>query len=173
MEVLIIVISVLLLFLGLLGSFVPVIPGPPVSFIALLVLHFFTDLNVSTNHLIYFGVSAGIITFLDYWVQIYSVKIFGGGKAAKIGVFIGIIVGIITPIPFGFIIGPFIGAFIGALYESNSDVLKAFKIAFGALIGFLGGTVLKFIYSIYVVYYLIEPFWDSFSEWLDGAFSWI
>ena len=88
-------------------------------------------------------------------------------------VFIGIIVGIITPIPFGFIIGPFIGAFIGALYESNSDVLKAFKIAFGALIGFLGGTILKFIYSIYVVYYLIEPFWDSFSEWLDGAFSWI
>lgn len=173
LEILIIVISVILLFLGLLGSFLPVIPGPPVSFIAILLLHSFTSLNVSTNYLIYFGLSAGLITFLDYWLQIYSVKIFGGGKAAKIGVFIGIIVGLIIPIPFGVIIGPFIGAFIGALSESGSDILKAFKIATGALIGFLGGTILKFIYSLYIIYYLIEPFWDSFSQWIHEVFTWI
>ena len=174
LEILIIVISVVLLFLGLLGSFLPVIPGPPVSFIAILLLHSFTShINVSTNYLIFFGLSAALITFLDYWLQIYSVKIFGGGKAAKIGVFIGIIVGLIIPIPFGVIIGPFIGAFIGALSESSSDILKALKIATGALIGFLGGTILKFIYSLYIIYYIIVQFWDKFSRWIDEAFSWI
>lgn len=160
MEILIIIISVLLLCLGLLGSFLPIIPGPLLSFIAILLLHCFTCFNLPDDLLIYFGLFVMVITFLDYWLQVYSVKIFGGGKAAKIGVVVGIIVGIFIP-PFGVIVGPFIGAYIGAVYESDSDLLKSLKVACGALIGFLGGVVLKVSYSFYIIYYIIEASWDD------------
>ena len=149
-----------MLCLGLLGAFLPIIPGPLLSFIAILLLHCFTSFNVPDNLLIYFGLFVVVITFLDYWLQVYSVKIFGGGKAAKVGVVVGIIVGIFIP-PFGVIFGPFIGAYIGALYESDSDVLKSFKVACGAFIGFLGGTVLKVIYSFYIIYYIVKASWHD------------
>ncbi len=152
MTTLIVIFSVILLILGLVGSVLPIIPGPPVSFIGLLLLHLFTPFFLSEDLLIYFGLAAALITFLDYWLQIYSVKIFGGGRASTIGVIIGILVGVFLFPPFGVIVGPFIGAYVGALIESDFDLIKSFKIAFGSLIGFLGGTVLKFIYSFYVIW---------------------
>mgnify|MGYP003303058493 CR=1 FL=1 len=93
MTTLIVIFSVILLILGLIGSFLPIIPGPPVSFIGLLLLHLFTPFFLSEDILIYFALAAAIITFLDYWLQIYSVKIFGGGKASTLGVIIGILFG--------------------------------------------------------------------------------
>ena len=94
MTTLIVIFSVILLILGLIGSVLPIIPGPPVSFIGLLLLHYFTPFFLSEDLLIYFGLVAAIITFLDYWLQIYSVKIFGGGRASTIGVIIGILFGV-------------------------------------------------------------------------------
>mgnify|MGYP001158211081 FL=1 len=152
MTTLIVIFSVILLILGLIGSVLPIIPGPPVSFIGLLLLHLFTPFFLSEDILIYFALAAAIITFLDYWLQIYSVKIFGGGRASTIGVIIGILFGVFLFPPFGVIVGPFIGAYVGAIIESDFDLIKSFKIAFGSLIGFLGGTVLKFIYSSYVIW---------------------
>ena len=64
----------------------------------------------------------------------------------------GILFGVFLFPPFGVIVGPFIGAYVGAIIESDFDLIKSFKIAFGSLIGFLGGTVLKFIYSSYVIW---------------------
>ncbi len=152
MTTLIVIFSVLLLILGLIGSVLPIIPGPPVSFIGLLLLHLFTPFFLSEDLLIYFALAAAIITFLDYWLQIYSVKIFGGGRASTTGVIIGIIFGVFLFPPFGVVVGPFIGAYVGAIIESDFDLIKSFKIAFGSLIGFLGGTVLKFIYCSYVIW---------------------
>lgn len=156
MVILIIVISIILLFLGVIGSVLPIVPGPPLSFLALLFLHFFTPFQLNEDVLIYFGVAAAVITFLDYWLQIYSVKVFGGGRASTLGVIAGIIFGIFLFPPFGVIIGPFIGAYIGAAIESDFDLIKSFKIAFGSLIGFLGGTILKFVYSLYAIWQYVN-----------------
>ena len=156
MTTIIIVISIILLFLGTIGSVLPIVPGPPLSFLALLFLHFFTPFHLNEDVLIYFGVAAAVITFLDYWLQIYSVKVFGGGRASTLGVIAGIIFGIFLFPPFGVIIGPFIGAYIGAAIESDFDLIKSFKIAFGSLIGFLGGTILKFVYSLYAIWQYVN-----------------
>ena len=85
-------------------------------------------------------------------MQIYSVKVFGGGRASTIGVVVGIILGVFLFPPFGVIVGPFLGAYVGAIIESDFDLIKSFKIAFGSLVGFLGGTILKLAYSSYVIW---------------------
>ena len=156
MTILIIVFSIILLILGVIGSILPIVPGPPLSFVGLLLLHLFTPFVMQEDYLFLFGIAAAMITFLDYWLQVYSVKLFGGGKASTIGVIIGILVGVFIFPPVGVLVGPFLGAYIGAIIESDFDLVKSFKIAFGSLIGFLGGTILKFVYSILVIWQYLD-----------------
>ena len=156
MTILIIVFSIILLILGVIGSILPIVPGPPLSFVGLLLLHLFTPFVMQEDYLFLFGIAAALITFLDYWLQVYSVKLFGGGKASTIGVIIGILVGVFIFPPVGVLVGPFLGAYIGAIIESDFDLVKSFKIAFGSLIGFLGGTILKFVYSIIVIWQYLD-----------------
>ena len=68
------------------------------------------------------------------------------------------VLGLLLFPPFGVIIGPFIGAFLGAKMEAKRDTTRAIKIAIGALAGFLGGTILKFSVSIYIIVLFIKQF---------------
>ena len=156
MVTFVIIISIFFLILGLVGSVLPIVPGPPISFFGILLLHFFTSFNLEGDYLFYFGAFAVIITILDYSLQIYSVKYFGGGRSSTFGVVLGILCGIFIFPPFGVIVGPFFGAYLGALIESDYDFFKSFKIALGSLVGFLGGTILKFVYSIFCIWYCFD-----------------
>ena len=105
-----------------------------------------------------------VVTIADFCLQIYSVKKFGGTKKAVNGTMIGLLLGIITPIPFGFVVGPFVGALVGAYIDEKDDFIKVIKIASGALIGFIGGLVLKLVVCIYLIrefYLTIQPHFES------------
>ena len=151
MELFIFIIIGLLLVLGFIGSIVPGLPGPPLSFIALLLSHFFIEEKFFST-ILSIGVLVLIVTFLDYWLQVYGVIKAGGGKYAVRGSIVGILIGLFLFPPFGIILGAFIGAFIGAKME-NSD--NKVKIAFGALLGFLSGTILKLAISGYIIYIIV------------------
>ena len=153
MEVLIFCIVFLLLFVGLLGSIFPIIPGPIFTFFGLLVLHFFTDCNITYNQLILYFLITVIVLFLDYLSQYFGVKKFGGKKNAVYGTIIGCLIGFFLP-PFGLVIGPFLGAFLGSLIDKK-DTVHALKIAFGSFIGFMFGTLIKIIYSMYVLIWVV------------------
>ena len=150
MDFLITVFVVLLLLIGLIGCIIPVLPGPPISFLGLLIFHLFTPNRMEGDILWLLGFIVIAITFLDYWLQVHGVKKFGGGRKAINGTILGLVLGLLLFPPFGIIIGPFIGAFLGAKMEFKEDTNRAIKIAFGALAGFFGGTVLKFAISIYI-----------------------
>ena len=156
MVIIIICVVAFILLLGIIGCFVPVMPGPPISYGALLVFHFFSSYNIDENTLWLWALIVIAVTVFDLWVQIYGVKKFGGTKKAVNGSIIGLIIGIFLFPPFGIIIGPFLGAFIGARMEENSDVNKAIKIALGALAGFLAGTMLKLSVSLYIIYLVFQ-----------------
>ena len=162
MGFLIIVFVVLLLIIGIAGSIIPVLPGPPISFLGLLIFHFFTSYQIDVDVLWLLAAAVSIITFLDYWLQVYGVKRFGGGKKAINGTILGLVLGFFIFPPFGVIIGPFIGAFIGARMEVKEDLSSAMKIALGALAGFLGGTLLKFTLSIYIAVLFVNQFFSIF-----------
>jgi uncharacterized protein len=156
MEIFILIGIGSLLLLGIIGCFIPIIPGPPISYSGLLVFHFFTSYSIEENILWLMAFVVIAVTIFDLWVQIYGVKKFGGTKKAINGSIIGLIIGIFFFPPFGIIIGPFLGAFIGARMEENSDGNKTIKIALGALAGFLAGTILKLSVSLYIIYIVFQ-----------------
>ena len=151
MELIIGIIVIFLLIIGIIGSFVPAIPGPPISYGALLLSHFYVYPVSNEDFLWLMAVVVIFVTIFDFWIQVYGVKKFGGSKKAVNGSILGLIIGLIFLPGIGIILGPFIGAFIGAKME-DSDVDKALKIALGALAGFMVGTLLKLSVSLYIVY---------------------
>ena len=100
MDFIIIIIVILLLLIGLIGCIIPALPGPPISFSGLLVFHFFTSYNLEEDTLWLLAAVVVAITFLDYWLQVYGVKKFGGGRKAINGTIIGLVLGLFF-LPFG------------------------------------------------------------------------
>ncbi|TVQ48652.1 MAG: DUF456 domain-containing protein [Saprospirales bacterium] len=169
MEILIIILAFLFLLAGLIGAFIPVIPGPPLGFIALLLLHWGTETGFSGNFLLTMGISALIIVLLDYYFPIYGTKKLGGSRVGVRGSTIGLLVGlIILPVlgisigPFGLmglILCPFLGAWIGERWAGKSPD-QATKAAFGSFLGFLAGTFIKFIYSVITFYFFFKKAYE-------------
>ena len=156
MDFFLIAISFLFMVLGLIGSFLPILPGPLTSWVGLLILHLTKAVPMNWTFLIItFCVALGI-WLLDYIIPSMGTKQFGGSKAGIIGTSIGLIVGLIAPIPGGIIIGPFCGALIGELIN-KSKFNNALKAAFGSFLGFLASTFIKFLVSvIYFGFYFMK-----------------
>ena len=151
MEILILIVIIILLILGVVGSLLPILLGPPFSYIAVLLYHFFIR-NINENALLWLALLVIGVTILDYFLQIYYVKKAGGGKYAIRASLAGMLVGIFLFPPFGILLGALIGAYIGAKIEMKKN---AVTIAFGAVWGFITGTILKLCVSIYIIYYLL------------------
>ena len=151
MEIIVYALVVIFLLISLLGSFIPSLPGPILSYMALLLYHAFIS-SVTINHLIWLALLVLFVTFLDYYMQIYGVKKAGGGKFAIRCSLLGIILGLFLFPPLGILFGAFIGAFIGASFEKGER--NNIKIAFGAVWGFVLGTLLKLLTSVYLIYFM-------------------
>ncbi|HOG19454.1 MAG TPA: DUF456 domain-containing protein [Salinivirgaceae bacterium] len=157
-DTLLIVLGIISLIGGLAGCIVPVIPGPPLSFLALMLLEW-TELVDIDNQLLWilFAVTV-IVTVLDYFLPIWFVKKSGASKRATWGATIGLIVGLIFFPPIGIIIGPLVGAYIGEITVS-SDAKKAIKGSLATFGGFVFGTLLKFMISGYMTWVFIRDLW--------------
>ncbi len=151
MDILLIVLGVILLIAGLVGCVLPVIPGPPLAWLALLLLQF-TDRIPKDWNMVWMTLAVAVaVQVLDYIVPAMGTKKFGGTKYGVWGAMIGLIVGLITPIPLGVIVGPFLGAFIGEMMHQN-QADKALRAAVGSLVGFLFSTGMKIAVVLYFGY---------------------
>ena len=157
MDIFLLILGFVLTILGIIGSFLPVLPGPLSGWAGLLILHL-TD-AIPMNFLL-LGITlivAIIIWTLDYIIPIVGTKKFGGSKKGIYGTLIGIVIGLFSPIPFGILFGAFFGALIGELIHDNNNLYIAFKTSFGAIIGLLASVTIKFIVSFtYVILFLIK-----------------
>ncbi len=166
MDIALVIVGFLFCVLGIIGSFLPVLPGPFTSWIGLLILHF---TNAVQQNWTFLGITLSIaiaVWILDYIVPAIGTKKFGGTKYGMIGSSLGLIVGLIFLGPFGIIIGPFAGAFIGEYIRDSSATSKALKAAFGSFIGFLTGTFIKFIVSVAFLILFVQEVWDHWGELL-------
>ncbi|MDB4291871.1 DUF456 domain-containing protein [Maribacter sp.] len=159
MDIALLIIGLLLIFVGILGSFLPVLPGPPIGWVGLLLLHLTKAVPDDWTFLGITAVVALLVFAMDYIIPAIGTKKFGGSKYGMIGTTVGLIVGLLAPIPGGIIIGPFVGAFIGELIN-NADKKSAAKAAFGSFLGFLTGTFLKFVTAIIFAGLFIGKMWD-------------
>lgn len=159
MDIILLSIASLFIILGIIGSFLPVLPGPITSWLGLLTLHFIDAIPINKSFLIITFAVAILVWLLDYIIPAIGTKRFGGTKAGMIGTSLGLIIGLIAPIPGGIIIGPFVGAFIGELIN-KADSQTALKAAFGSFMGFLTSTFIKFVVAIIYLGFFIGILWD-------------
>ena len=148
MNLVLITIGFLLILTGIVGSFIPIIPGPIAGWFGLFIVYQSSFLSLDYFFLGITFVIAISVFILDYIIPSIGAKKFGGSKSGVIGSTLGTIIGIIFLGPIGIIIGAFLGAFVGELFKNPSNTRIAFKAAIGTLIGYLGGIILKLSIAI-------------------------
>jgi uncharacterized protein len=149
LDIFLAIIAAICLIVGLIGAVLP-LPGPPLTFIGLLILHFTKYAEFDQKTLWGFGLATLAVTIIDYYVPIWGTKKFGGTKYGMWGSTLGLVVGMFFG-PIGIFVGAFIGAMGGELIGgSNSE--KAFKAAIGSFVGFVAGIVMKVALCLIMIY---------------------
>lgn len=160
MDIFLLIIGFLLAILGIVGAFLPVLPGPITSWLGLLLLHLTSVIPMDWTFL---GITLAIaiaIWLIDYVIPAMGTKKFGGTKYGVIGSMVGLVVGLFFFPPFGIIIGPFLGAFLGEMIQDSNEPKKALRAAFGSFIGFLTSTLLKFVAAVVFIGFYVSIFWE-------------
>ncbi|MBT8283539.1 MAG: DUF456 domain-containing protein [Muriicola sp.] len=161
MDIVLLLLGLILMLLGILGSFLPVLPGTPVSWVGLLLLYL---TKAVPNDWWFLGITlfiALLVFAMDYIIPAMGTRKFGGTRAGMIGTTIGLVIAIVFPVLgiLGIIIWPFVGAFLGELLN-KADQQSALKAAFGSFIGFLTGTFLKFMVTVIFFGLFISTAWE-------------
>ena len=151
METIIIILAILAGVVGIAGSIIPGLPGPPVSWAGLLLLFIWGPEEVPIKALAIWGVVMVAVSVIDYLVPMYFTKMTGGSRFAERGALVGLIAGIIFT-PIGMILGSFLGAFLSEMYWGGKSAGDALKAAFGSFLGFITGTGLKTIVSVLILW---------------------
>lgn len=148
-DTLIPLVSILLLLVGILGTFLPVLPGLLLSLCGLLIYKFGTDSSLSMVYIWIFVFLTLLSIILNYVIPARTNRKYGGTRWGSVGSIIGTILGMFfIPLPFGFLIGMFLGVFVGELLHDAKDKKKAWNSTKGAFIGFLYGTGFNFMVGL-------------------------
>jgi uncharacterized protein YqgC (DUF456 family) len=153
MDYFLVILGFFFLILGLVGCFAPIIPGPPLSFLGLLFLHWTKFGDFSSNILWMFAILTVLVTIIDYFIPLWGTRKWGGSGAGVTGATVGLVLGFFFP-PMGIILGPFIGAVVGELIVGKKSH-EALRSGLGAFIGFVLGTAIKLSLVFVMVYYFI------------------
>lgn len=160
METVLLIVGIALILIGILGSFLPVLPGPPVAYAALFLLLWDEQgkVEIGINDFVLYGIAVIIITLADYYLPVWGTKKFGGTDAGKKGSLWGMILALFVLTPFtgalSIIIGPLVGAYIGEKLAGYNHQ-QAMRSAWGSFLGFAAGMVLKIAYCGVVLWKFI------------------
>jgi uncharacterized protein YqgC (DUF456 family) len=156
MDTLWLILGIICMLIGIVGCILPLLPGPPLCFIALLIQQLRLEAPFTQKFLWIWAAIMVVVTGLDYVIPLYGTRRFGGTKYGIWGCTIGLVAGFWMG-PLGIIIGPFAGAFIGEIIASKNSS-QALSAAWGSFVGFLLGTLLKLIACLVMGWYFIEIF---------------
>lgn len=153
MDIVWIVLGILCLLVGMVGCIIPALPGVPLAYAALWLLHATDKVQFSWQFLLVWGLVVLIVQVLDYIIPAWGTKQTGGSKAGVWGSTIGLIVGLFLG-PWGIILGPFVGAVVGELMVGK-NTQEALRSGWGSFVGLLTGTILKLVCCGLMTYYYI------------------
>ena len=154
MDILLIIAGFLCLTAGLAGCILPMLPGPPLAYAGMVLLHLTDKVQFSTQQLLLWLAVVIIVQIADYFVPLLGSKYSGSSRWGTRGCLAGTLIGLFF-MPWGIILGPFLGAFIGELLGGN-ETGQALKSGIGSLLGFLLGTVLKCAVTGYFIWQYVS-----------------
>lgn len=134
--------AVLCVLAGTVGLVLPVLPGPVILFVGLVLgawAEGFTHVGWLPLSLLAAMMVGALV--IDQLAAAYGVRRVGASRSAAVGALIGAVLGILGGLP-GILLGPFIGAFLGELYAKDK-LGSAGRAGLGAWMGFFLGTVAK------------------------------
>ena len=150
-----ITLGIILTIAGLVGCILPLIPGPPLGYAALMIAQYTLDKPFTTRFMVVWLILVFLVTLLDYYVPIWGTRKFGGSKSGIRGSTVGLIIGLFFFPPFGIIAGPFIGAVVGELLIGK-DMQRALKSGLGSFLGFITGTIMKLAVSLFLGFHFFK-----------------
>ena len=163
MDIVLVILGFVLIIGGIIGSVLPILPGPIMSWFGLLFLYLTDSIPMSCTILLGSLTLALFIFILDYFIPGMGAKKFGGTKYGVMGTTIGLIIGVLFFPPFGIIIGPFLGALFGEMIF-GTKINRAIKAAFGSLLGLLTSTFIKLTASICFALLFFWKFIENLGE---------
>lgn len=132
---------VMLLVVGFLGTFLPVLPGTTLI-IAASFLYYFTmgmeSSGLAWQGLVFIGILYALSIALDWVSGALGAKWFGSSKWGVVGAILGGIVGLFFGIP-GLIVGPIAGVFIFEIFVAKKEMKEAGHSTVGTVVGGLAG----------------------------------
>lgn len=160
MDTVLIISAIILGIIGIIGGVVPGLPGPPLSWVGLLLMFITDGTNrggdpMSVRFLVIWLILTTVVTVIDYVIPGLFTKLTGGSKYAGRGAIAGLFLGMLIP-PVGIILGSLLGAFLAELIYARKDAVSSVTSALGAFFGFVMGTGLKLIASGLMMYYIFD-----------------
>jgi uncharacterized protein YqgC (DUF456 family) len=133
--IVLIIFGLLMALIGFIGCIVPFIPGPPLSFFALIIISYAKNWEpFSTTFLIIMAGFTLLATVSDYVVPAIGAKRYGASKLGVWGSIIGMLIGFFIFPPWGMLIGAIIGALVGELAGGKKGK-KALRASWGVFVG--------------------------------------
>ena len=149
-EIIGLTITLLVMLAGFIGSFVPLLPGPPLVLIAALGHRlWFGQHSASAPILLFLTALTAAALLLDHFASVYGAKRFGATWRGLLGAFVGGVIGIFFSIP-GIIIGPFLGAMAFEML-GGYKIDKASHAGVGATLGVFAGVIGKCVVSVIMI----------------------
>ncbi|HFC8517726.1 DUF456 domain-containing protein [Neisseria weaveri] len=154
MTTFLIILGILFVIIGLLGTIYPAIPGLGLMFGGAWLLAYTGDYQiVGTKTLIFLSIITIAGTLMDYVAGMLGAKFTGASKKAIWGSLIGGIIGAFFSLP-GLLLGPLLGAGVGE-FSARKDLWNAGKVSVGTFVGFIIGVVAKLGCALVIVLTLI------------------
>jgi len=154
--IVLIILGLVFALIGLIGCILPVIPGPPLSFFALIILSYAKNWEpFSTTFLIIMAGLTILVTVLDYVVPAIGAKRYGASKLGVWGSIIGMLIGIFIFPPWGMLIGAMAGALAGELAGGKKGG-KALRAGWGVFVGNIMNIGIKLAFSGTILFFYIK-----------------
>ena len=150
--------GIVLLLVGFVGCVLPVLPGPPISFVGLVLLWWgrgWAATTFSPSVVAVLGGLAVLVTIFDFVVPAIGAKKYGASRAGVWGSLVGMLIGIIYFPPFGMLVGAFLGALLFELMvgKESTDALRA---AWGVFAGTIAGIAMKLAVSAAIAFVYVR-----------------
>jgi uncharacterized protein YqgC (DUF456 family) len=156
MNSFVLILSLIIIAIGYLGIFLPVLPGLPLVLVGVFVYALSTGFSqISLGWFLLFAILTALGLLGDYVVGLFTVKKMGASKPGIYGAVIGSIVGLVLGSLPGLIAGQFIGMVAGEIYYGKKFP-NSLKSGAGVFLGYILGTALKLlIATIITVIFLV------------------
>jgi len=158
LDLFLLVLGFIFCLIGIIGTFLPIIPGPVMSWLGILVLNLTSIIEFNLKFVLITLTIAVSIGILDYFIPILGVKKLGGTRSGQIGTTVGLIVALLILGPIGIIVGPFMGALLGEI-STKKSFQDSIRPALGSFIGVIAGSIIKFLISLSFLFFYFDIFW--------------